>query len=391
MQHLKILAVASTMDLRYRLGCTPAWWQLWKALHETGHEVIVTPYLGDPVDALWRRTYPNPCRTESLLYNRYLLARKATGRAPAGATLLSPVLRQLVERDVRPKWKRHIQTVIEKERDVDAVLFMNVPLNHLHGIPTEVLEPLGIPSVFYDGDMPSILPEYTAERGFRFNYYDGADLAEYTFFLVNSEAVVPRVTSMGARMVFPFHFAVDPELFSPVDVAKSADVSYFALSGVAREEWMTKLIAFPSRNLPLRRFRVAGGPFGFDLGNARYQGDLTYSQYRDFCCGSVINLNITSRTHATFRGTSTSRPFELAALKSCIVSQPYDGIETWFEPEKELVVARDEREAVERYEQLLDDPEVAEEFGRRARDRVLREHTYRHRALELIRRLREAR
>ena len=58
---MKILAVASTMDLRQRLGCTPAWWQLWKALYEIGHEVIVTPYLGDPVDSLWWRTYPNPC------------------------------------------------------------------------------------------------------------------------------------------------------------------------------------------------------------------------------------------------------------------------------------------------------------------------------------------
>ena len=385
---MKILAVASTMDLRHRLGCTPSWWQLWKALHETGNEVIVTPYLGDPVNALWWRTYPNPCRAESLLYNQYLLARKARGEPPAKDTLLSPLLRQLVKRDVRPKWRRHLQSVLDREKDVGAVLFMNVPLNHIHGIPTEVLKPLGIPAVFYDGDMPSILPEHAIERGFRFNYYEGADLSEFDLVLVNSEAVVTKLRSLGASKVFPFHYAVDAQLFTPTILPKSADVSYFALSSVAREEWMNKLITLPSRGLRKRRFLVAGGPFQVDLGAAQYAGDLSYSQYRDFCCKSVINLNITSRTHANERGTSTSRPFELAALESCIVSQPYDGIEAWFDVGTEVEVVNDENEAIERYEHFLDDPDEAIEMGVRARARVLDEHTYAHRARDLTKYLR---
>ena len=32
----KILAVASAVDLDFRYGCTPAWWQLWKGLYEVG-------------------------------------------------------------------------------------------------------------------------------------------------------------------------------------------------------------------------------------------------------------------------------------------------------------------------------------------------------------------
>src|SRR5437870_3571140 len=124
---MKILAVASTMDLRHRLGCTPSWWQLWKALHEIGHEVIVTPYLGDPVDALWWRTYPNPCRAESLLFNRYLVWKKKRGKLPGKSSAFSPIFKQLIERQVRPKWKRHLQTILDREKNVGAVLFMNVP------------------------------------------------------------------------------------------------------------------------------------------------------------------------------------------------------------------------------------------------------------------------
>jgi len=29
----KLLAVASAIDLDFRYGCTPAWWQLWKGMY----------------------------------------------------------------------------------------------------------------------------------------------------------------------------------------------------------------------------------------------------------------------------------------------------------------------------------------------------------------------
>ena len=41
-------------------------------------------------------------------------------------------------------------------------------------------------------------------------------------------------------------------------------------------------------------------------------------------------------------------------------------------------------EAVDAYRDLLGDPAQAEELGRRARERVLDEHTYRHRARRLL-------
>src|SRR3989454_12206102 len=60
----KIIAVASAVDLDFRYGCTPAWWQLWKGLYEAGVDLIVTPYRGRPVESPWWRTAPNPCYRE---------------------------------------------------------------------------------------------------------------------------------------------------------------------------------------------------------------------------------------------------------------------------------------------------------------------------------------
>ena len=83
-------------------------------------------------------------------------------------------------------------------------------------------------------------------------------------------------------------------------------------------------------------------------------------------------------------GSSTARPFELASSGAAIVSNPHAGIERWFEPGSELVVVDSAEEALAAYRELVGDPAQAEEMGRRARERVLDEHTYAHRARRLL-------
>ena len=97
-----------------------------------------------------------------------------------------------------------------------------------------------------------------------------------------------------------------------------------------------------------------------------------------------VNLNITRRSHATVYASSTCRPFELAAAGAAIVSNPHEGIERWFEPGSEVRVVTSADEASTAYRQLLGDPGAAEEMGRRARERVLDEHTYAHRARQIL-------
>src|SRR5438876_11806356 len=64
----KIIAVASAVDLDFRYGCTPAWWQLWKGMSHAGIDLIVTPYRGRAVESPWWRTAPNPCYREGELF-----------------------------------------------------------------------------------------------------------------------------------------------------------------------------------------------------------------------------------------------------------------------------------------------------------------------------------
>lgn len=380
---MKILAACSTLNLNYRLGCTPSWWQFFKALHENGNEVVVTPYLGDPVDTLWWTTYPNPCSWLSKVYNSYLERKKRKGKLPKRNESSDSFLNKFAERYVKGKWEEHLKSILDREGDIDSLLFMNIPLNHIQGIATKIKKEYGIPVAYYDGDMPTILPQYALDRGFRFNYYVNADLSEYDAFFSNSKGVIPDLEELGARNVYPLYWAVDPDLFSPVEVEKDIDVSFFGYGDEYREDWMRKLITEPSKRLNGVNFTIGGKGFKIDLGDANLVGDVPYSAFREFCCRSKICLNITRWSHTSVYASATSRPFELAAYGSCTVSQPYNGIEEWFDVGRELVVVNSEEEAIESYEWLLGDDEERKNMGERARERVLNEHTFHHRAEDL--------
>ena len=113
-------------------------------------------------------------------------------------------------------------------------------------------------------------------------------------------------------------------------------------------------------------------------------GDIPFNRFARAISAARVNLNMTRRPHATVAGSSTARPFELASSGAAIVSNPHEGIERWFEPGRELVVVESADEAVAAYRELVADPGQAEEMGRRARERVLDEHTYAHRARRLL-------
>ena len=135
---------------------------------------------------------------------------------------------------------------------------------------------------------------------------------------------------------------------------------------------------------PTSDFALGGRDFQGDTGNARPIGDIPFNVFARAISAARVNLCITRRSHATVYASSSCRPFELASAGAAIVSNPYNGLERWFEPGSELLIVEDAAQAIDAYRELLADPGQAEEMGRRARERVLDEHTYRHRARQLL-------
>lgn len=388
---MKILVVVSSLDLSQPFSATPAWWQLLKGLYEIGVEVIAAPYQGPAIDSLWWRAEANPARWQGQAFksardfSRSLRPKTNAVQSakPLGESLSDIAVRATAQMLIAPLWREHLARILRREDDICAILFITVPLNHLRGLPSFLSQTFDVPVLFYDGDVPASLPNM---QGFAsgFRIYQGADLSEYAAFISNSSGGEDLLRQLGAAQAHTLWYGADPDVFRPVAVpAQDIDLLFYGHGREYREKWIDSLISAPARQLRDYQFAVRGNNLG-DLGGAQNLPYLSFSKLREYICRSKLNLCITRGAHANLYGSSSSRPFELGALGACIVANPYAGIEEWFEPEKELIIVNSTEEALDRYQYLLRNDSARQAIGKAARERVLKQHTFRHRARQLV-------
>jgi hypothetical protein len=387
---MKLLFVVSSLDLTQPFSATPAWWQLLKGLYEIGVEVIAAPYQGPAIESLWWRAAPNPTKWQGDAFQwvrenvrKWLKPRAASTPKHDGESMMDRAVRRIAQTTVAPLWARHLDDLLAREPDIDAVIFLTIPLNQMVGVAEEIQRIHRKPVFYYDGDVPASLPNM---RGFAtgFRIYQGANPAEYTAFISNSMGGAQALKELGARATHTLYYGADPDVFSPIDVpTQDVDLFFFGHGREYRSEWVDAMITTPSNQMPEVVFRVRGTKLG-DLGRAQMLPYLSFSKLREYACRSKINLCITRGAHASVYASSSSRPFELASMGCCIIANPYQGIEEWLEPGKEVFVVSSGEEALDRYQFLLSHERERLTAGRAARERILKQHTFRHRARALV-------
>ncbi len=392
---MKLLIVVSSLDLTQPFSATPAWWQLMKGLYEIGVEVIATPYQGPAIESLWWRAEPNPAKIagDGFQAARDVLRRfmPTSDNASLADTSINvnndesitdKLTRQTAQTLIAPLWQRHLDRILSEQPDIDAVIFLTVPLNHLVGVPEFIQRTHDTPVFYFDGDVPASLPIL---KGFAsgFRIYQGADLSEYTAFISNSKGGEKLLLEMGAPAAHTVWYAADPHVYAPVDVPQQdIDVFFFGHGREYRGDWLDAMLKAPSLHLPETRFAVRGTRLG-DIGRTDELPYLSFSKLREYVCRSKLNLVITRAAHASVYASASMRPFELGALGACMVANPYEGVEEWFEPGKEIIMVESGEEAIERYRYLLRHDSERHSIARAARERVLKQHTFQHRAREL--------
>lgn len=392
---MKILILASSLDLTQPFSATPAWWQLMKGLYEIGADVLAAPYQGPAIETLWWRAVPNPAKTQGDLFKfgrdrlRGILPKKKTSaqkpvvQADIEESGMDRLMRTAAQKMIAPLWQRQLDETLQREPDIDAIIILTAPLNHLVGLAQYIQDQHHKPVFYYDGDVPASLPDM---QGFAsgFRIYQGANLKEYTAFISNSLGGAEKIRELGAHAVHTLYYGADPTVFSAVAVDRQdIDLMFYGHGREYREIWVDAMLANPSRKMTDSRFAVRGKNLG-DLGPTEMLPYLSFSKLREYACRSKINLCITRAAHANVFASSSSRPFELASMGCCIVGNPYLGVETWFEPEREIIIVHSEEEALERYQYLLNHEAERLKIGQSARERVLKEHTFQHRARELV-------
>jgi spore maturation protein CgeB len=190
--------------------------------------------------------------------------------------------------------------------------------------------------------------------------------------------VVDAYEGFGAKRCVPVYNALDPETHhpAPADPRFQADLGLLANRLPDREARIEEFFLRPAASLPDKQF-LLGGNGWHDKGvspNVRAIGHVGTGDHNAFNCTPRAVLNVARDSMAHIGFSPATRVFEAAGAAACLITDAWEGIELFLEPDSEVLVARDGQDVAEHLAALT--PERAEAIGRAALKRVLAEHTY---------------
>jgi spore maturation protein CgeB len=188
----------------------------------------------------------------------------------------------------------------------------------------------------------------------------------------------------GARRAEPLYCAVDPDVYFPSATEIRWSMGYLGTYSIDRQPVLERLLCAAARRLPESHFIVAGAQYPQDLGwppNVAYRSHISPQLHRNFYGAQRATLNVTRRDMVLAGYSPSVRLFEAAACGVPIITDAWQGLETFFVPDEEILIAKDTDDVVRHLTGMTDERRVA--IGERARQRVLREHTASHRAATL--------
>ncbi len=240
-------------------------------------------------------------------------------------------------------------------------------------------------SVFYDMDSPTTLDRM--HRGDPVSYIGPNGLRDVDLVLsyAGGAALSAIRDTLGARRVAPLYGSVDPAVHRPMPAEPqyAATLSYLGTYADDRQPALDRLFIEAARVRPDERFVIGGAQYPDTFPwtpNIFFVRHLPPPSHPAFFCSSPITLNITRRAFAELGHCPSGRLFEAAACGSAVVSDWWDGLDEFFTPGEEILVARDTADVLAAID--LPRAELAR-IGRAARQRTLAEHTADHRAIEL--------
>lgn len=239
-------------------------------------------------------------------------------------------------------------------------------------------------TIFYDLDTPVTLARLGAGETVAYLPLHGLDQFDLVLSYTGGRALTELRERLGARRVAPLYGHVDPQAHAPAraEPRYGADLSYIGTHAADRQLAVDTLFVAPARALADRRFVLAGSGYPDDFPwtrNIWFVRHLPPAEHPAFYAASRLTLNVTRADMKACGWCPSGRLFEAAACGAPILTDTWDGLDTFFTPGEELLTAQTTRDALD----ALDRGDLPE-LARRARARVLAEHTSAHRADELL-------
>ena len=239
---------------------------------------------------------------------------------------------------------------------------------------------------FYDLDTPVTLAALEAGNPIQSIGPHRLQPFDVVLSYTGGAALQALASKLGARRVHPLYGWVDPSVHRPASPEPhySADLSYFGTYADDRQHALERLFVEPARRLPGRRFVVGGAQYPATFpwaANIWFVRHVPPAAHASFYSASRLTLNVTRQAMARMGWCPSGRLFEAAACGTPVLSDWWEGLDAFFRPGEEIMIARDTADTLAAIERS--DVEL-QAIARRARERALEQHTATVRMREML-------
>ena len=248
----------------------------------------------------------------------------------------------------------------------------------------EILNSSAALKTFYDIDTPITVSKLrTGEQDYiRCDQIPGFDL----YFSFTGGPMLRRVESeFGARRAVPLYCSFDSSRYRLCDADSKyrCELSYMGTYAPDRQAKLEQLLCAPALQLSTRKFIVAGPQYPPQTqwpANVQRIVHLEPKFHPPFYSSSRFILNLTRKYMEQVGYSPSVRLFEAAGCGAPIISDSWSGLESFFEPQREILLARSCHDVIDCLTGISETE--ARRIGRCAQERVLAEHDAATRALQ---------
>lgn len=240
---------------------------------------------------------------------------------------------------------------------------------------------------YWDVDAPATLDSIAADPAHPLRRAIGC--YDLVFTYGGGEPVTEAYLAVGARRCIPIYNGLDPETHHPAPAQQryACDLSLLANRLPDREARVAEFFFKAARLLPDKAFLLGGA--GWETlsmqTNMRHIGHVGTGDHNALFSSGLATLNVNRDSMARYGFSPPTRIFEAAGAASCIITDAWQGIELFLTPGEEVLIASHGEDVAHLLLGLS--PSRAHAIGSAARRRVMADHTYAKRAIEVERAL----
>lgn len=233
---------------------------------------------------------------------------------------------------------------------------------------------------FWDVDAPATLSR--VRQNPRDPFRELVPKYDFIFTYGGGDPVVEQYMKLGATNCIPIYNGLDPDTHHPVapDQKFKCDLVFVGNRLPDRETRVEQFFLAAAEKAPEFQFLLGGeGWGGKNLpNNVRWIGHVRTEHHNAINCSARMVLNINRESMAQTGFSPPTRVFEAAGAAACLITDAWAGVEQFFEPEREILVARNADDIVSYLRRIA--AEDARRIGSAMHACALRNHLYESRA-----------